>query len=233
MEKDDVMRKIKSCLALAKSDNPHEAAAALRQAQKLMSMYKVDALDVSLADVSEETVKAQNITIIVWESALANMVADAFGCQSYSQRGRKFNGNMRVSRFHNIVFVGVASAPLVAQYAFDVLSRQCGKARRAHIAAQPKNCLPSTKTARGDKFAYGWVHGVEKLVERFVGDKADDELIGQYLAKTHPEMTQFAPKDRATGRNTSASDFYAGKSAAKDAKLDRGVGGMQRQERLT
>lgn len=28
----------------------------LRQAQKLMALYKVDALDVSLADVTEETV---------------------------------------------------------------------------------------------------------------------------------------------------------------------------------
>lgn len=231
MDKNTAIDKIKKCLALAKSDNPHEAAAALRQAQKLMALYKVDALDVSLADVTEETVKAQNMAIIAWESALARMVADAFGCRLYSQRGRKFNGNMIIVRFHNIVFVGVGSAPLAAQYAFDVLSRQCGKARRAHIAAQPKNCLTSTKTARGDEFAYGWVHGVEKLVERFVGDKSDDDLIGQYLAKMHPEMQQLGPKDRVTGRNVNASDFHAGNRAAKNAKLDRGMG-TNKQERL-
>ena len=230
MDKDTAIDKIKKCLALAKSDNPHEAAAALRQAQKLMAMYKVDALDVSLADVSEEMVKAQNIAMVDWETALSNLIAGAFGCKNYSRHGRKFNGNMRVVRSHNIVFVGIGSAPLVAQYAFDVLSRQCGKARRAHIAAQPKRCLPSTKTARGDEFAYGWVHGVEKLVERFAGDKSNDELIGQYLAKMHPEMKRVESKDRSTGRNTKG-DYAAGKIAAKDAKLDRGVG-ANKQERL-
>ena len=231
MDKETAIDKIKKCLALAKSDNPHEAAAALRQAQKLMALYKVDALDISLADVSEEMVKAQNIAMIDWETALANLIAGAFGCKNYSRRGRKVNGNMRVVRYHNIVFVGVGSAPLVAQYAFDVLSRQCGKARRAHIAAQPKRCLSSTKTARGDEFAYGWVHGVEKLVERFAGNTSNDELIGQYLAKMHPEMQQVTSKDRSTGRNTKG-DYAAGKIAAGNAKLDRGVG-ANKQERLS
>lgn len=104
MDKNTAIDKIKKCLALSKSDNPHEAAAALRQAQKLMALYKVDALDVSLADVTEETVM-------------------------------------------------------------------------------------------------------------------------------HPEMQQLGAKDRVTGRNVNASDFHAGKRAAKNAKLDRGMG-TKKQERL-
>ena len=36
MDKDDILRKIEKCLALAKSSEPAEAAAALRQAQALM-----------------------------------------------------------------------------------------------------------------------------------------------------------------------------------------------------
>lgn len=232
MDKETAIRKIKNCLALAKSDNPHEAASALRQAQKLMAMYKVDELDMSLADVMEAKVKAQNLSIIDWESGLACMIAQAFGCHTYSQRGRGFNNNCKIVRIHNIVFVGVGAASMVAQYAFEVLSRQCAKARRAHIAAQPKNCLTSTKTARGDEFAYGWVHGVERLVEKLADNTNDEELIGQYLAKTHPEMTVSKVKDRTAGRNISAKDYFAGKTAAKDAKLDRGVG-VAKQERLT
>lgn len=232
MEKEDVIKKIKKCLALAKSDNPTEAATAMRQAQKLMEIYKIDEMDMSIANVTEALVKAQNIAIIDWESNLAHMIGGAFGCRWYSRKGQRFNGNCRVVRFHNIVFVGVGAAPLVAQYAFEVLSRQCGKARRAHIAAQPKNCLTSTKTARGDEFAYGWVHGVKRLIEKVADNKNDGELISQYLAKTHPELVESKIKDRITGRNVKDNDYFAGKDAAKTAKLDRGVGERQ-QERLT
>ena len=43
--KDTALAKIKKCLALAASPNPHEAAAATRQAQKLMAEYGLTETD--------------------------------------------------------------------------------------------------------------------------------------------------------------------------------------------
>lgn len=232
MDTEKIIDKIKKCLALSKSSNPHEAANALRQAQKLMEMHNIDALDISMADVHENKVKASNVSIVDWESELSAIVANAFGCIRYSQHSHIFNGNCKVVKVHHYVFVGVGAAADVAQYAFEVLLRQCVKARKAHIEAQPKNCKPATKTARGDTFASGWVHGVRRLVDRFAGNERNDELINQYLESKHPSLKQVEAKDRSTGRNIRYDSFAAGKREGQSARLDRGVGGMQKQERL-
>lgn len=52
---DKIISKIKKCLALAKSNNPHEAAAALRQARKMMTQYQINEADVLLSDIGEMT----------------------------------------------------------------------------------------------------------------------------------------------------------------------------------
>lgn len=228
MEKEDVIKKIKKCLALAKSENPTEAATAMRQAQKLMELYQINDLDVSLADVSEAAARAYTVNIVNWESQLAGMIADAFGCHRHSQHAYGLK-NGKVARTHSYIFVGVGAAPTVAQYAYEVLSRQCGVARKAHISKQPKNCKPATKTARGDLFAQGWVCGVQRLVERFSGTAKDDELIEQYLKINYPALTTVKPKDRTAGKNTKINDFYHGKSEAGNARLDRGVDGFKRE----
>ena len=58
MDKQTAIEKIRKCLALAKSANEHEAAAALRQAQALMRKYGVEDGDILMAEVSEARVKA-------------------------------------------------------------------------------------------------------------------------------------------------------------------------------
>ena len=48
-----VLGKIKKCLALSSSDNPHEAAAAMRQAHALMAAHGVSAEQITMADIGE------------------------------------------------------------------------------------------------------------------------------------------------------------------------------------
>ena len=59
-----ILDKIKKCLALASSANEHEAAAALRQAQKLMAQFGLTETDVTLADVGEVRQQAQNVPVV-------------------------------------------------------------------------------------------------------------------------------------------------------------------------
>lgn len=65
MDKQTALAKIKKCLALSKSANEHEAAQALKHAQFLMSEFGLTELDVSLAEVSEERIKA-TLTVPQW-----------------------------------------------------------------------------------------------------------------------------------------------------------------------
>ena len=54
-----ILCKIKKCLALSASSNPHEAAAALRQAHALMNKHGVSAHEVTMADIGEARLEAR------------------------------------------------------------------------------------------------------------------------------------------------------------------------------
>lgn len=233
MNRDQALSKIKKCLALAKSSNPHEAAAAMRQAQKLMAEHNVTETDVCLADVAEAAAPARLNALTPWESTLSSMIAEAFGCEHLSHTSHHLTRSLDLVRKREYIFVGVGAAPQIASYAYDVLSRQCARDRLAHIRKQPKNCKPITKTARGDEFALGWVYGVRRLVESFAGTERDQQLIAQYMAERYPDLKSATVKDRAKGRNVSHNDMAQGHAAGKQAQLNRGVGGVAQRGLLT
>ena len=223
MTRDEALEKIKKCLALAASHNENEAAAALRQAQKLMAQFGLTITDVDLSDVNEQQQKAQNVPLVIWEANLANMVASAFSCHLFTRvnRGWPILGQTRSTR--SFIFVGIGAAAEVAGYAFDVLSRQCAKGRRAYMGKQPKNCKPKTKVARGDAYALGWISSIEEKLEAFAGNQLHQELIARHMNLKHPEMGNATPKDRITGKNITGNDFYHGRIAGREASLNHGL----------
>ena len=233
MNRDDALKKIKKCLALSRSSSEHEAAAALRQAQALMREHGLREQDVSLADVAEVRVKATSTAANAWELRLVHMIADAFGCETFAQLEGRYNDAGNFVRARHWVFVGMHAAPTVAGYACEVLLRQCAKARLAHIAKQPKNCKPITKTARGDAFAMGWVLGAELLVERFAQPEPDKALLLTYIEHKHGELGKGKVRNTAKARNTDAGHYSAGHRSGQNAQLHRGVGGMPAQGLLS
>jgi hypothetical protein len=226
MNRDDALKKIKKCLALGRSANEHEAGAAMRQAQKLMEQFGLREQDVSLADVREVKVKACSTAANTWELSLVGLVAEAFGCETFGHLEGRYNDAGNFVRTRHWVFVGIDAAPTVAGYACDVLLRQCAKARLAHIAKQPKNCKPITKTARGDAFAQGWVAGAARLVERFAQPEADKALLLAYIEQHHGELKKGKARDTTKARKTDWGHFSAGHRSGQDAQLHRGVGGV-------
>lgn len=227
MTRDEALKKIKKCLALSRSANEHEAAAALRHAGKLMEAFSIDEQDVSLADVSESRSKARSNAANAWEVALTNLIADAFGCEIFKSTSGRYNHAGNWSVRSDWVFVGLDLAPEVAAYASDVLLRQCAAARLAHIAKQPKNCKPVTKTARGDAFAKGWVHGVANKVEAFATPTKSATLLLAYMEKNHGDLKNAKVIDKAKRRNVDAGHLMAGIRAGRTAELHRGVGGNE------
>lgn len=232
MTRDEALQKIKKCLALAASPNQHEAAAALRQAQKLMQQFGLSEVDVSLADVAEAAQQAMNAPLVKWESWLARVVAEAFGCEHYTSTRFVQGPNFTRRTQRQFVFIGVGPAAEVAGYAFDVLARQCAKDRRAHMSKQPKNCKPQTKVARGDTYAEGWVMGVREKLEAFARPDAETALITQYMGQRYPDMQPAKLKDRTTGKNVKHADFGLGLRAGREANLNHGLGARAPQAQI-
>ncbi|MGJ5789144.1 DUF7168 domain-containing protein, partial [Pseudomonas aeruginosa] len=118
----------------------------------------------------------------------------------------------------SFLFVGCAAAPELTGYAYQVLERQLQKARKDFLSTQ-KRCKRSTKVARGDAFAHGWIEAVYAKVDQFAG--VDDNIadaIQAYMAKHHADVGKFEMKRRKLkARDEVASE--AGYAAGKRARL--------------
>lgn len=232
MTRDEALQKIKKCLALAASPEAHEAAAAMRQAQKLMQQFGLSETDVGLADVEEARTTARSVTLTDWEAALVNLVAEAFGCEVFTgkQHGWPMLGQRTARVF---TFVGIGPAAEVAMYAYDVLSRQCAKGRKAHMAKQPRNCKTATKSARGDAYAMGWVAGVRAKLPAPTPSEKHEQLLRKYSETKYAQAKEEKAKDRTKGRNVADRDWLDGLEDGRRADFHQGLHGQTPQAQLT
>lgn len=190
---DKILRKIKRCLALARSSNANEAATALRQAQALMEKHGVTREDVAASDVDSYVAGAASAGKMppAHTAMLANMVAIAFGVELIYQR--RYSGEKLEGVFE---FYGIDSTPEIAGYAFEVLARQLKKDRNAYVTSLNKRLKRATKIRRGDLYAQGWVQAVRhKVVARRPGE-AEQRAMAIYRGKRWPNA------ETAEGRDT-------------------------------
>ena len=224
-ELQSVLKKIKKCLALSKSANEHEAAAALRQAQKLMAMYGLSQADTTLSEVTEAKTKARGSKRPAqWESHLAAICANAFGCKLFHSQiiriGTKPAGYWR--------YIGLGAAPELSAYAFTVLSRQIRRERALLIAQMPHYATNAEKTKRGDIYCTHFVASVWRAVEAFAQPEGTEDALNAYLNKfLTPNRTELKPTVRgAHADQWSQADYeaaLAGQEAGKHARLHRPV----------
>lgn len=216
-DKEKILGKIKKCLALAKSSNPNEAAAALRQAQKLMQQHGLTDEDIALSDVNEKPFKAGNAeTPPQWLAMLISTVATAFGVRPV------FSSGMSGWQSSKVIFIGVGSQPEIAGYAYEVLYRQVKKDRSEHVKQQSNRCKPATKTRRGDLFAEAWVQGVSQTVTTFAMPEQHKELIGKYMQTRHKNLNTLKPRT-AEAKGNDYQSQSEGYRAGKAASLNRGM----------
>lgn len=233
-----ILSKIKKCLALSSSDNPHEAAAAMRQAYALMAAHGVSAEQITMADIGEAHANSRTMARnkpAQWEGALAAMVGKAFGCQLMLQRFVVIDKPKAVLNEGSYVFVGIAAQAQVAAYTFDVLVRKCKKARSAWITEKLEGLSgmrggKRTATSLGDEFAMGWVGQVVRLVQAFAHPEPVEVAIAAYIenktakAKQKADTPFRADKSTEHERARLAARMMGGQ-AAKGESLHRPVNG--------
>lgn len=237
MNKKTVIEKIKKCLALSKSANQHEAAAALRQAMAFMDKYKIDADDPELLGIAEASILgsgSQKPT--VFETVLANSIAKMMGCKAILQSQIKVTAQMSFKKECAWTFIGFDPAPEIASYAFEVLYRQLKKARSIFISENLKRVqIKANKVKRADLFCEGWVIEATKLVSDLNPDKEKMEQIQAYVQQKHI-VRNSEPTDRNKKTNTNTdraqNDLHAGRQAGKTAKLNNAMNGGAPMEKL-
>jgi hypothetical protein len=219
--REDILKKIQKCMSLANSANEHEAAAALRQATKLMAMYEVSEAEMLASSVSEVRVKSGVIAHPSrWESDLAGRIAYIFGCHLMFSEG--FSESVWI-------FIGISPNNDVAGYSFDVLYRQAKRARQEFITTQLKRFKKSNKVRRADLFCVGWVRAACAGVTALTPIKGAEAAIAAYMDLKHADVGKLEVRDRNSGplSHKDALALSAGLSAGRNAQVHRGVGAAE------
>lgn len=236
MTREEAILKIKKCLALSKSANQHEAAAALRQAQMLMERFNIDADAAELLGIIENQIFGSGSQQPpVFETMLAQSIAKLMECKVFLSFGiKRSKSNVKVAGIWT--FVGFDPAPEIASYAFDVLFRQLKKARTHFINTSLKRVtIRTNKIKRADMFCEGWVLEASEQVRRIKPNTEKLLQIDAYLKNT-TELATFKPKNRNEKTNKDSSrclnDFWSGRQAGKDAQINHAMNNGQQFEKI-
>jgi hypothetical protein len=211
---DKIRGKIKKLLALSKSPNPHEAAAALEMAQRLMAEYKVDRSEINSLVITEEAAPAERRRMPpVYEALLIRKIAAAFGCE----------------RFYHIKegrcawnFIGLNHRAQVAAFIAQVLLRKLKSARQDYTKTLYRVRSRYRKTQRADDFCIAWVSTVTEKLPVFSGAGAGEKKeIERFVKTNHPKLKDFSPPNRTFGNK---NDYLQGRRAGEGVTLQHGVG---------
>jgi hypothetical protein len=238
-DKNKIMDKVRKCLALSKSSNEHEAAAALRQAQKLMAMHDLTEEDVGLV----EYVSAQVITDYEWPVAsrvrnlarvaagkksrpmvvpfavatITHVIRHAFGVEAVYEGQSKASG-----WFFAVRYFGPRARVVVAEHAHVVVSRAVRRAWKAYLVENP--WVKGRSGARAG-FYYGWCNGVIEKVAALVPTDDEKAKIALFQSRTYKDVSQAG----ANKQKVSGSALAAGESAAEGFEINRPVGETRRR----
>ncbi|HHR4769161.1 TPA: DUF2786 domain-containing protein [Salmonella enterica] len=216
-DKEKAIRRLKKLMALTDSSNANEASAALARAQKLMESHGITQEDVELSDINESIcdywpVGASNPPHYM--ACLLQVIRDAFGVDCILLGGC------------GVSFYGLYNRPELAAYTFEVLGRQLIKARKGFIKTQNKRIKNSTKTARGDKFAEGWIIAVLDKIEKLARTAHEVELAERWLEKKYTHtVTRNARKSGKARDNDNA--LNNGWHEGRQASLHHPVNGQE------
>lgn len=207
--------KIRKCLALAKSANEHEAAAALAKAQALMAEHGIGLGDV---EFGEATARGNGCARKppLWEAGLLTAVRYVFPCSAILDGGK-------------YRFIGRVPSAELAAYAFTVLHRQLKAARADYIRTKLKRVRPGRKSARADIFCEGWATTILTKLRAIAPQQREPDVELQDYVRDRFNLVTLTPREGKV-RGGGHGDYWNGVSAGRDADLHRPMGAASVQQ---
>ena len=225
MTRAQALRRIRACLRLGASSEPHEAAAALRQAQALMREHGVSEAEAELAEVQTATrPMGRARTPPAYLVQCANMVASAMGARIIYDPMRLRSGGFA----GRVVFVGCGPRAEIAAYAYVVLGRQLADGR-AECLRRNRRLKRASRTRRADLWCQAWVEGAARHVQALALPSREQDLVERYMAGkdlTTRTGRESLPKAR------DVATWLDGFAHGNAARLHHGVGARSRPTAL-
>lgn len=212
-ERERILDKIRKCFALGKSPNPNEAAAAMRQAEKLMSKHGLTMTDVEISEARAKFA-AREGNRNAEDMILFNTVWATLGVGGYLD----MNTN-------EAVFVGAPTDVELAKYAYEALKTQLKTAVNAYGKSLRKPPRERTKLQRA--FRYAWAAGVRDQLEEYKERNSLDLKIVEFM-----RGKGLVKLNATRGVSLDPAALDAGRRAGRSARLHDGVHGAPTGGRL-
>jgi len=206
--REKLISKLKKCLALSASPEPHEAAAALRHAQKLMrelDLTEADLLGLELADALVKT--REGFGACRTMNFLASIIQDTFGVQCIFER------NPGSANRLNVRYVGPRDRVLMAEYSHKVVWRAMQASWDTVLMKWP---LLKGNSGKRQAFHIGWLCGVREKIEALVPSDEETAAVNSWIARKYGELT---PGKEVRKKPLNAAAFHAGQEAAAGFNL--------------
>lgn len=218
-----VMERVAKLLALAGSDNPHEAALAMQRAQELMRQHGLSTTDVEVGPIREHPLRSMASVSRpkAWEVNLYVGVAKAFGCECMFVRGHGSKGLGQANHYAHYVIVGPEIDVKVALYAATTLGKQLKRARTAYVRGLGREGYRRRElTHEADGFCFGWVGEALEKVSPLVRPSVA-ERVARYVEEASGGR-QVGPQARSVGSVAGMAD---GHEEGKKVQLHRPMKG--------
>ena len=206
----ELLKKIRKCLALGRSANEHEAAAAMAKARELMDAHGVGEDD--LLEIEQATARRpRSARPARWELILAQSVAHATGCETILVDDDR-------------AFIGPGPASEIAAYAWQVLLRQIRRARTDYIRLRLRRCRPGRKRLRADLYCEGWALAVQRKVKA-IAPSIQSGAISKWIVRQYPDAIMINGRSAQPRRMSDHADRMRGAVAGDDVFLNRPMQG--------
>jgi hypothetical protein len=223
-DRNKIIDKIRKCLALSKSANENEAAAALRQAQKLMQAYNVTEEDVGLASYTESFVDhnypwrwtrvtkkdpVRKPRVVDTLATVSDLVAHAFTVKAVWDRSPR--------DMFRVWYFGRHANVALACYAHEVVYKAAMAAWRAY-----RKTDPSAQRMKGGRTSFfrAWCYAVKEKVEDLAPKDEEKAAIEKRVAKSMGSTT-IAENSKLQGHRGAMA---AGLAAGAQFDINRPVG---------
>lgn len=218
-QKQKAMERLKKLLALSRSANEHEAAAALSKAQELMRDLCVSEDDLELTDY--DTAEADGIlarpgySVPVYASLLEELVEKAFGCTAVWDRHKVKC---------KIIWLGQKSKAEISAYSWTVLARLLKNKREqykfTHLLG---GHTPGKREALADTFCEGWVAGVSRNILQDTTTAKDKRLLDLFLKQKFPNLTDLQTRGAGLTSGQVNGAYTDGMREGRKTHLHSGV----------
>lgn len=223
-QKKKLLDRLRKLMALSRSANEHEAAAALEKAQALMREFAITEDDLDLVDYGTTESPAVFIKpgqrLPIYAGMLSRVIDSAFGASAvWDTDGREAK----------IIWIGPQSKTEIAAYSYTVLARLLQKKRSEYkfvSLLQVKS--PGLREARADTYCEGWVTGVRSNIMPHQPSEKEKRLSDLFTRQKFPSLGTADMRGAGLSANESSDAYSDGLSEGRKTRLQAGMKGEKR-----